>query len=63
MPINYPLACFILVLVSLLAAIPFAGIALGAGLLAAINLIEVVLVLTTQRRIGDNIAKTVVVRA
>jgi hypothetical protein len=35
----------------------------GAGRLTAINLFEVVLVLTTQRRIGDDIAKTVVVRA
>lgn len=47
----------------LLAAIPFAGAVLGSGMLGLINIVEVVLVLTTQRRIGDNIAKTVVVRA
>lgn len=47
----------------LLAAIPFAGVVLGSGLLGLINIVEVVMVLTTQRRIGDNIAQTVVVRA
>ena len=44
-------------------AIPGAGFILGPGLLGIINIVEIFLVLTTQRRIGDNIAQTVVVRA
>ena len=46
-----------------LEAIPFGGVVIGAGLLGLINIIEIVLIVATQRRIGDNIAKTVVVRA
>jgi len=46
-----------------LAAIPFVGAVIGGGLIGLINLIEIILVLTTQRRIGDNIANTVVVKA
>jgi uncharacterized RDD family membrane protein YckC len=36
---------------------------IGGGLIGLINLIEIILVLTTQRRIGDNIVNTVVVKA
>jgi uncharacterized RDD family membrane protein YckC len=47
----------------LLTAIPGIGLVLGPTILVLINVIEILLVLTTQRRIGDNIAKTVVVKA
>ncbi len=47
----------------LFAAIPWAGSILGPGVVGIVNIVEIVLVLSTQLRIGDNIAKTVVVRA
>ncbi len=46
----------------LVAAIPIIGSIYGPGLIGLVGIIEIVLVLATQLRIGDNIAQTVVVR-
>ena len=46
----------------LIAAIPFIGSIYGPGLIGLVGIVEIVLVLATQLRIGDNIAQSVVVR-
>lgn len=46
----------------LIAAIPIIGSIYGTGLIGLVGIVEIVLVLATQLRIGDNISQTVVVR-
>ena len=53
----------ILYLIMLAVAIPMAGPAIATPVYGAINFLDIILILTTQKRIGDNFAKTLVVRA
>ena len=43
--------------------IPILGIPLGLGSFIILNIIDIVLVVSTQKRLGDNFANTLVVRA